>query len=400
MRVLIVNDLGTDTGGAERISLELRARLRQDGHEAKLFSSSYQPVPGTPVLADETCMGAGGHMQSILSVGNVSALLRLRKLLNQYQPDVVHLRMFQWQLSPLVLSCLEKWPCLVHVVNYDLICPINTKTLPSGEPCRHKAGAICRKEGCVGSLGSLKQWAQKAVRERYFPSACDRLISNSHWVRRRLESDGVAVDDVVWNGVAVTPQRERMCVGTPAIGYAGRLVPKKGVDVLIRAFARVRETVPDVRLILAGEGESRNSLESLSQRLGLGDSVTFLGHLSKPEMENEFDALWVQAAPSLWEEPFGLVAAESMMRSTAIVTTNTGGLSEQNIEGETGYQVGPADVEAWASALLRVVTDREHAIRLGAHAREHAMKHLSFDRFYSNICDQYQLTIAAHGDAL
>lgn len=398
MRVLIVNDLGTDTGGAERVSIQLRQRLRDEGHEAMLFSSRFHPVDGVPVQADATCLGASGHLQSILSVANPSAYLSLRRILDEFAPDIVHLRMFHWQLSPLVLSCLADWPCLVHVVNYDLICPINTKTMPSGKPCHHRPGAVCRAEGCIGSLGLLRMRAQRAIRGRLFPRACNRLVTNSHWVRRRLEQEDVRIDDVVWNGVATTPLRASLCPGPPTVGYAGRLVPKKGVDTLLRAFAIALRQIPEARLLIAGEGESRKPLESLAHELGITECVAFLGHLSSNKLQRAFDSLWVQAAPSHWEEPFGLVAAESMMRSTAVVTTNTGGLAEQNIEGQTGYQAPATDIGAWSEALLRILCDRDHAMKLGTQARAHAERHLSFETFSTNIQTQYALTIRAFNE--
>ncbi len=395
MRVLIVNDLGTDTGGAERVSLCLRERLRADGHEAMLFSSSFQPVADVPVDADVMCHGASGHSQSVLSVVNLSAMRGLDRLLNGFRPDIVHLRMFQWQLSPLILRCLADWPCLVHVVNYDLICPVNTKTLPNGQPCNHRAGRVCMSEGCLSFPGYTRFLAQRAIRSRYFERARDRLITNSHWVRSRLSAEGVRVDGVVWNGVAITPERSELCPGPPMIGYAGRLVPKKGVDILVRAVAIAREQVPDLSLLIAGEGESRQELQRLAKTLGIEESVRFLGHLSKADMDREFEHLWVQAAPSLWEEPFGLVAAEGMMRSTAVITTNTGGLSEQNIVGKTGYTAPPGEHAQWADAIVRIVSDREKAVKLGKYAREHAVRNLSFDAFYKQIMEQYELTIQA-----
>lgn len=395
MRVLIVNDLGTDTGGAERVSLSLRERLRADGHEAMLFASSFQPVADVPVDADVKCRGASGHSQSVLSVMNLSAMRGLDRVLNSFRPEIVHLRMFQWQLSPLVLRCLANWPCLVHVVNYDLICPINTKTLPNGQPCTQRAGRVCLREGCLGIAGYSRFLAQRAIRSRYFERARDRLITNSHWVRGRLSAEGVRVDGVVWNGVAITPERSELCPGPPTIGYAGRLVPKKGVDTLVRAVAIAKEQVPDLSLLIAGEGESRQELQRLAMTLGIEDSVGFLGHLSKADMDREFERLWVQAAPSLWEEPFGLVAAEGMMRSTAVITTNTGGLSEQNIVDKTGYTAPPGAVDQWAEAIVRIVSDRERAVKFGRNAREHAERNLSFDAFYKGILDQYELTIQA-----
>ena len=98
----------------------------------------------------------------------------------------------------------------------------------------------------------------------------------------------------------------------PVIGFAGRLVPKKGVDVLLHAMVLLRKRVPEVRLIVAGDGPERIGLERLAAELGIRDAVDFLGHLAQDQAEHALGAAWVQAVPSRWEEPFGLVAAEAM----------------------------------------------------------------------------------------
>ena len=78
-------------------------------------------------------------------------------------------------------------------------------------------------------------------------------------------------------------------------------------------------------------------------------------------MERALGTAWVQAVPSVWEEPFGLVAAEAMMRGTATVTSRIGGLTEFGVEGDTGYSVPAGDATALAEALRRIVTDRRLA---------------------------------------
>ncbi len=135
------------------------------------------------------------------------------------------------------------------------------------------------------------------------------------------------------------------------VGYAGRLVSKKGVDVLISAMAIVLGNIPGARLLIAGDGPERRRLESQANDLGISGSVQFTGHLDATGTENALAAAWVQAVPSVWEEPFGLVAAESMMRGTAVVASRAGGLTEQVVEGETGYLVPPGDAGALAHAI-------------------------------------------------
>ena len=97
------------------------------------------------------------------------------------------------------------------------------------------------------------------------------------------------------------------------IGYAGGLVPEKGVDLLLRAFA---DLAPLGSLVLAGEGEERETLERLAQELGIGERVTFLGRQASDSMAAFYKTLDVLVLPSRtqpnWKEQFGRVLVEAM----------------------------------------------------------------------------------------
>jgi glycosyltransferase involved in cell wall biosynthesis len=163
------------------------------------------------------------------------------------------------------------------------------------------------------------------------------------------------------------------------------MVPKKGVDVLISAMAIVLENVPGARLVIAGDGPERLRLESQANDLGISGSVQFAGHLDATGVENALATAWVQAVPSVWEEPFGLVAAESMMRGTAVVASRSGGLTEQVVEGETGYLVPPGDAGALAHAIGRVLVDRKHAENLGRLGRQIALANFTHSRHVDGV---------------
>jgi glycosyltransferase involved in cell wall biosynthesis len=151
----------------------------------------------------------------------------------------------------------------------------------------------------------------------------------------------------------------------------------------------LRRRVPEVRLIVAGDGPDRIGLERLAAELGIRDAVDFLGHVAQEQAEHALGAAWVQAVPSRWEEPFGLVAAEAMMRGTAVVASESGGLAEQVEPDATGYLAPAGDAGALARALERVVRDRDLAERLGASARVRALAELTIDRHVDRV-------VAAH----
>jgi glycosyltransferase involved in cell wall biosynthesis len=386
-RILVVHDYGTRSGGAEHIALGLRDGLRRRGHDALLFTSGARPLP-LPVLADETCFGTMSPARRVLQAVNPWALRRLRQVVADYQPDVVHLRMFMTQLSPLVLQALRGVPTLLHLVNYDLICPLNTKVLPDGSRCTHTAGFVCRSQGCIPLAGVARFGVQRALWRRGRPAA-DLVVANSHWLARRLAADGVETDSVIWNGVPERPARPPLA-GEPTVSFAGRMFSKKGVDVLLRAMARI----PGGRLVIAGDGPERRSLERLASELGLSSRAVFLGHLTHEALEEELASAWVHAVPSVWEEPFGITAAEALMRGTAVVASAAGGVSELVDEGRTGLLAPPGDDEALAKSLARILDDRELAERFGAEGRRFALAELTDERFLDRVEALYESLLA------
>lgn len=387
MKVLIVNDYGTPTGGAEFMSLSLRQGLRDRGHDARLFASTALPLP-VENAADDTCFGTTTRLRTYLQVANPSARRNLRKILNAFNPDVVHVRMFLTQLSPFILPLLRDVPALLHVVNYRTICPTNLKLLPDGSTCHYEYGAVCCQQGCLLRRHWVSLMLQMKLWERW-RGVFNRIVANSRWVQRRLIAEGVHVHEAVWNGVPVTSARPPLGE-VPTVAFAGRFVAKKGVDVLVRAMAQVVTQIPRAQLLLAGDGPERQNIEDLIKQLNLSEHVVLLGHLSRPTMEQKFEKAWVQAVPSLWEEPFGLAAAEAMMRGTAVVVSDSGGLSELVEEGSTGFKAPPGDVEAWAGAMVKLLANQQLSEEIGQTARAFALDHFSEDRVVEHFVEMYE----------
>jgi glycosyltransferase involved in cell wall biosynthesis len=292
--------------------------------------------------------------------------------------------MFMYQLSPLVFHALRGVPTVLHLVNYDLVCPLNTKVLPDGTRCTHRAGMVCHDVGCIQLAGVARFAAQRTVWARGL-DAVDLVVANSAWVAGRLSREGIGVDAVVWNGTRERPARPAL-TGPPTVSFAGRLYPKKGVEVLLRSMTRV----PDARLVVAGEGPVRPALEQLATELGLGSRVRFLGHVPHEALERELAGAWAHAVPSVWEEPFGLTASEALMRGTAVVASSQGGVTEFVHDGQTGILVEPADEEALAAALRRLLDHRELAEKLGAEGRRFALAELTEERFLDRVEALYE----------
>lgn len=388
MRILLVNDFGWPKGGAELQVLALRDGLRRRGHDAVMFASRAEHGPDWAMQADETCFGTGSRLQNLTQVANPSAYLELRRVLAAFRPDVVHVRMFLYQLSPLILPLLRRVPSLYQAVVYKDVCPKGSKLLPDGSACTDPYGPACLRHRCVSLPYWVAAMAQLGLLERW-RGAFDRTIALSGPMRDVLQAGGMGTLDVVHNGVAERPARPPLPT-RPVIGYAGRLSVEKGVDTLLRAFAAVLPGVPDALLLVIGGGPEQAALERLARELGIAGAVGFLGQLSRDEMEATLDAAWVQAVPSLWHEPFGNVTTEAMMRGTAVAASDVGGQREIVRHGSTGFLLPPGDADALAGVLGRLLGDRTEAERLGAEGRRVAIEAFSQERAVDRFIGIYE----------
>lgn len=374
-------------GGAETLTLDMRDEMRRLGHDARVFASDAFSRDRESA-ADYTCYGTAGPLRTLNRVANPRAWASLRAAMADFRPDVVHVRMFTTQLSPLVLPLLEGTPSLYHAAWYETICPIGTRLLPDDTICELPPGRACREQGCLSRRAWVALMAQRVLWERW-RDVFGLFVANSAAVERRLREYGIGPTAVIWNGVPRRPARPPLA-GLPTVAYAGRLSREKGVAVLLRGFAATRRTVPGARLLVIGDGPERVELERLARELGVESAVVWTGQLSRDAMERELEAAWVQAVPSILEEPFGLAAAEAMMRGTAVVASGHGGLPEIVRHGETGLLAAPNDSSSFAAALAALLADRERCESMGRAGREWAWTRLSRETCAESFLGAYR----------
>ncbi|MFN9916358.1 MAG: glycosyltransferase family 4 protein, partial [Pirellulaceae bacterium] len=147
----------------------------------------------------------------------------------------------------------------------------------------------------------------------------------------------------------------------------------------MKAFAKIVPISPEAQLLIAGEGKEKGNLRQLAEALKISQNVKFLGYLTRSELENAFNCAWVQVVPSIWDEPFGNVTTEAMMRGTAVIASAVGAQPEIIEEGVTGLLVPPNDEEALSTALLSILKERDLAEKMGQFGRKRAIERFSED---------------------
>lgn len=163
--------------------------------------------------------------------------------------------------------------------------------------------------------------------------------------------------------------------GRPTVVCVSRLVPRKGQDVLVRAWPRVLRAAPEAALLLAGGGPQRERLERLAESLGVWKSVVFTGTVPRERLPAYFDTGDVFAMPcrSRWggvdTEGLGMVYLEAAAAGLPVVAGDAGGAPSAVRHGETGYVVDGRSPSAVADALIELLRDPEGARAMGERGR-------------------------------
>jgi glycosyltransferase involved in cell wall biosynthesis len=355
MRILMITDWPALEGGTERHVGLLRESLATAGDEVRLLTSGVGSAAGGS--AEYVAYGSDRRVEQVaLQVWNPSATRTVRRALREFEPHAVHLNMFLPYLSPAVLGPLRTVPTLVLVHDYKPICPTGTKMLPDGADCTNPAGRVCWQGGCISLPRALRDAPRYGIL-RAGLRAVDRVQTLSRLMQEMLARSGISADRVDPPVPMPAPRFVRRPAAEPLFVYAGRLAPVKGVDVLVRALARLLERVPTARLRILGDGRDRQAIQTLAAELGVDDAVSFRFGMD-PRWQAELSSAWALVAPSVYREPLGLVAVEAIVHGVPVIASEGGGFAETIDAGTTGLLVPNGDVAALADAMRSVAERR------------------------------------------
>ncbi|HTV01487.1 MAG TPA: glycosyltransferase [Luteitalea sp.] len=232
----------------------------------------------------------------------------------------------------------------------------------------------------------------------------DRFICASSAIAAILARDGIARDRVVTvhEGVDLEHVAEAPPVslhetfwlprGAPVVLNVAALVPHKGQRYLIDAFADVVRVVPDARLVILGQGELYESLNTQVHDLGLEKHVFLPGFRTDVLSLMKTADIFVMSSVL---EGLGTSLLDAMACARPIVATDTGGIPEVVVHDETGLLVPPRDADSLADALITLLRDEERARMLGAAGYERVHHRFSVARMVSDTVDVYEALLQA-----
>lgn len=180
--------------------------------------------------------------------------------------------------------------------------------------------------------------------------------------------------------------------------FVGRLVEKKGLNVLLKALPLLRDKWPEIKLVIVGDGPERGRLESLACELGLVDMVTFVGRKSNDETIDYYRKAGVFVMPSIVaadgdQEGLGLVSIEAMGCGCPVVASDLAAIQDVVIDRVTGLLFSCGSSQSLAETLECLFVDRELAERLSIAARDYVLQHYDWTevaKAYGSILQEVQ----------
>ena len=402
MRILHVNKFLYRRGGAESYMMDLAVCQEAAGHDVATFGMAHPEnvaqrysdtfpsyVEFDPVPASFTArVTTFGRM-----LYSTSARRGMRAILDRFSPDIVHFHNIYHQLSPSILGPVARAgvPMVMTLHDFKLACP-TYGLVRQGVVCEaciprrfdRAVRLACHQGSRASSAAVAVELSAHTLLGAYRP--IQLFLCPSQFLFDKMTEARVFPDRLrrVDNFVDADRCPPKTAPGDGVL-FVGRLADEKGVDVLIRAAARL----PGGHVDVVGDGPERAALEELAQRIAPGQ-VTFHGRLGGDEVLSMMSGARVVAVPTRRYENQPMVVLESFAAGTHVVTTGHGGGPELATDPRVATLVPPNDDVALAAALGPFLESAERSLAAMAPCRARAVQVHGAPRHLARIEDLYR----------
>lgn len=370
MNILIVNKFLYPNGGSETYIFKLGEQLIKMGHDVQFFGMEHEGrCVGNRAKIYTSDMDFHGRIKlakliyPLKAIYSKEARKKMKLVLEDFKPDVVHLNNFNYQLTPSIILAVKDYEKSlgkkVHIIytahDYQLVCPNHMMNNPNtGENCEKCArGAFlnCTKGKCIhGSIaksviGTMEAtfWNKKGT-YKYI----DKIICCSHFMKTKLDLNPVFKDKTIVLHNFVEAPDKKIVAKKDYVLYFGRFSKEKGIQTLINAAKDLSE----VRFVFAGTGPLEDRIKGI-------ENIEYVGFKTGTELELLIREALLSVYPSEWYENCPFSVMESRVHGTPVLGANIGGIPELVDEGKTGELFSSGDKDELEKKLLSLWNNKE-----------------------------------------
>jgi len=354
MRILLVNKFLYQKGGAETYVFKLGEMLTKHGHQVEYFGLENEKNivgnnAGSYVSDIDFSTGVGKNLKAPFRIiYSGEARKKLKKVLYDFKPDIIHLNNIQFHLTPSIILEANKFrkktksdlKIIYTAHDYQLICPSHglfDTDIRVCEKCLGGNYTHCLRTKCVkGSLmksflGMMDAYTWK-ISKAY--SYIDKIICPSHFLKGKLDTQKRFADKTVALHNFIEDKKIETVVKDDYVLEFGHLSRDKGTNTLLAVAKRI----PDVRFLFAGYGVAVDDMKDI-------DNAQYVGFKTGEELVSLISRAKCSIYPSEWYEncPFSVI--ESQMFRTPVICSRMGGIPELVKDKQTGllFEAGNAD---------------------------------------------------------
>lgn len=411
MKILLVNKFHNVKGGSETYYFGLGELLKKAGCEVIYFSmqdEKNKPCEQEKYFVDNVDFNAPmGKLAMIKSAAKMlysfEAKKKFEQLIVDEKPDIIHLNIFQSQLTGSIVDAAYKHHIPIVYTAHDLksVCP-NYQMMNHGKICEKCVSGNylnCFKTGCMKDskskslLAAMEAYVYK-IRKTY--QKIDLIITPSEFYKKKIEEANVAKCQIV-HMANFLPEGTEYTVSP--VGdyflYFGRLSREKGILTLVKAYAKAKVEKP---LYIVGTGPVKEQIEELIKKQGLEDKVKLLGFKSGEELKSIVKNSLCVCLPSEWYENGPYSIMEAMAAGKPAIVSNLGGLPEMVENGVTGYVVPAFDTEELSAALEKInQLSADDVSDMGKRSSERAKKYFNSIVYVEQLLLQYEKLLKRTG---
>lgn len=397
MKILHLNDHYARVGGAETILLNNLRVLEECGTE-NVVVHQHPSDESPPQRRRAYCIPGLGEVR--LS-RDPRILKTLEEILRTEQPDLIHLYDIG---NPMIATlCCSLKPTIQSVLNHSFYCPGGEKYLPFlGKICHRPFGLGCLSSAFLTHCNSIRPsiLLSSYGRSRQMMGLGRRLIflAPSDYQASCLAQSGCPPATVkVLHPFTPLPdltlqESARRTSEPPLLLFVGRIVPQKGLHMLLRALSAVQSPF---RLVVAGVGPDLGRNQGLAAELGLQQRVNFVGWVNPEQRSAYYRQASVVVVPPAWPEPFGLVGIEAMSYAKPVVAFRVGGIPEWLEDLTTGFLVEPYHLRTMGSKIDDLLLDPDRAREMGQKGRQRVQRLFSEEAYLTNLLEIYDQTLSS-----
>ena len=381
MKILMINKFLYPNGGSETYIFKLGEYLIGKGHEVQYFGMEHEGrCVGNRVNAYTSDMDFHGGSKldkltyPLKTIYSSEARIQLRKVLDDFQPDVCHLNNFNYQLTPSMILEIVKWrkqvgkQCKIVFTahDYQLICPNhmmnNPNTNQNCEKCLGGKFINCMKGKCIhgstakSAIGMMEAyfWKWKGV-YKYI----DKMICCSEFLKRKMDSNPLFAKKTIALHNFVEQVEWKQTEKKNYVLYFGRFSTEKGIGTLIQ----VCKQLPNVSFIFAGTGPLEETINDIP-------NIKNVGFQKGKALEKLIREAQFSIYPSEWYENCPFSVMESQMYGTPVLGARIGGIPELIEEGKTGELFESGNAEDLKNKILGFWEKREKVEKYNKNCKE------------------------------